>query len=108
MIDVRDAELISAIEREAQAANIKAGACVLIGAVDSFVVSTMPTNDPTDDLVSEYRIPAELHGTGELIDGNAHIHATLAVQGDRAIAGHLHRAEVKTHFVRAYLFVPQS
>jgi predicted DNA-binding protein with PD1-like motif len=27
--------------------------------------------------------------TGEIIDGKPHIHAVMAIQGDRAAAGHL-------------------
>jgi len=41
--------------------------------------------------------------TGEIVDGKPHIHAVMAVQGDRAIAGHLHKAQLDTSFARAYL-----
>jgi uncharacterized protein len=30
--------------------------------------------------------------TGEIVDGRPHVHAVMAVQVDRAIAGHLHKA----------------
>ncbi len=40
---------------------------------------------------------------GEIIDGKPHIHAVMAVQGDRAVAGHLHKAHVGTFFARAYV-----
>ena len=35
--------------------------------------------------------------------GKPHIHAVMAIEGDRAVAGHLHRARIGTHFARAYL-----
>jgi hypothetical protein len=35
----------------------------------------------------------------EVRDGDA----VMAVEGDRAISGHLHRAQISTHFARAYL-----
>jgi uncharacterized protein len=40
--------------------------------------------------------------TGEIVDGRPHIHAVMAVQCDRAIAGHLHKAQLDTSFARAY------
>jgi uncharacterized protein len=44
-----------------------------------------------------------MSGTGEVVNGQVHIHATMAVEGDRAVSGHLHRAQVGTWFARAYL-----
>lgn len=41
--------------------------------------------------------------TGEIRDGTPHVHAVMAVEGDKAIAGHLHEAHIGTWFVRAYL-----
>jgi uncharacterized protein len=41
--------------------------------------------------------------SGEIIDGKPHIHAVMAVQGDRAIAGHLQKAQISTLFARAYV-----
>lgn len=41
--------------------------------------------------------------TGEIVDGKPHIHAVMAVEGDRGITGHLHRAQIGTWFVRAYV-----
>ena len=32
-------------------------------------------------------MPAEMTATGEIIDGEPHIHAVMAIQGDRAVAG---------------------
>ncbi|MGW4126138.1 hypothetical protein [Nocardia sp. NPDC004711] len=54
-------------------------------------------------MISGCRIPGEMHGCGEIRNGKAHIHATFAVQGDHAIAGHVHSAEIGTHFARAYI-----
>lgn len=77
----------------------------LIGAVDSFALSTMPADDATKDVVTEYSQPAELSGTGEITDGEIHVHAVMAIEGDRAVSGHLHKAWVATHFVRAYVIL---
>jgi predicted DNA-binding protein with PD1-like motif len=75
----------------------------LIGAIDSFTVSTNPAGDPTAHTYSSYSLPAEMTATGEIVDGSPHIHAVMAVQGDRAIGGHLHRAQIDTSFARAYV-----
>jgi hypothetical protein len=63
----------------------------------------MPADDATTDTITDYDLPAEMTATGEIVDGVVHIHAAMAVDGDRAVAGHLHRAVVRTHFARAYL-----
>ncbi len=104
MIEVREGELIGALERAAAEAQIADAAIVtLIGAVDSFTVSTMPAGDATKDILTDYHAPAEMTATGEIVNGKVHIHAVMAVEGDRAITGHLHRAEVGTWFARAYV-----
>ncbi|MDX6738949.1 PCC domain-containing protein [Actinocorallia sp. A-T 12471] len=104
VIEVRDAELIADLERQLAAEGVVSGAIVsLIGAVDSFTISTMPAHNASADIVTEYGQPAEMHGTGEIVDGKAHIHATMAVEGDRGIAGHLHRAQVGYWFARVYV-----
>jgi len=104
VIEVRDAELLASIEEAARRDGITDAAIVtLIGAVDSFTVSTMPAADAAKDILTDYEQPAEMTATGEIVDGRPHIHAVMAVEGDRAIAGHLHRAQVGTWFVRAYL-----
>ncbi|WP_424185739.1 PCC domain-containing protein [Actinokineospora sp. G85] len=97
-------ELIDSITRQAEERGIvNAAISSLIGGVDSFTVSTMPADDATRDNISDYILPAEMHGSGEIKDGVVHIHATMAVEGDRAIAGHLHRAHISTWFARAYV-----
>lgn len=104
VIDVRDGELIEAVTREAKRLGITDGAIVsLIGGVDRFTISTMPAHDATQDIITDYNLPAEMHGAGEIADGVVHIHATMAVEGDRGIAGHLHRAEIGTWYARAYV-----
>ena len=42
-------------------------------------------------------------GTGEIVGGKPHLHVVMAVQGNKALAGHLRRAEIRTHSVRVYL-----
>jgi predicted DNA-binding protein with PD1-like motif len=104
VIEVHNDELMESLARQAKERGITHGAIVsLIGAVDSFTVSTMPAGDATRDVVTDYTLPAEMSGTGEIHDGTVHIHAVLAVEGDRAISGHLHRAHVGTWFARAYI-----
>ena len=104
VLEVRNAELIESITKQAAVQGITYAAIVtLIGAVDSFTVSTNPAGDPTAHTYSSYPLPAEMTATGEIIDGKPHIHAVMAVQGDRAVAGHLHKAQISTFFARAYV-----
>jgi uncharacterized protein len=104
VLEVRNAELIRSLtEQAAQQGITDAAVVTLIGAVDSFTVSTNPAGDPTAHTLSYYPLPAEMTGTGEIIDGKPHIHAVMAVQGDRGIAGHLHKAQIGTFFARAYV-----
>lgn len=104
VIEVRNAELMETVAQEAKRFGITGGAIVsLIGAVDSFTISTMPKNDATEDVLTDYSLPAEMTGTGEITDGTVHIHAVMAVEGDQAVAGHLHRADIRTFFARAYV-----
>jgi predicted DNA-binding protein with PD1-like motif len=104
VIEVRDGELLDAIEQSAKERGIADAAIVtLIGAVDSFTLSTMPAGDATKDIITDYELPAEMTATGEIVNGKPHVHAVMAVEGDRAISGHLHRAQIGTWFARAYL-----
>ncbi len=104
VIEVRDGELLSAIEHAAREKGVASAAIVtLIGAVDSFTISTMPAGDATRDILTDYGQPAEMTASGEIVDGKPHIHAVMAVEGDRGIAGHLHRAQIGTWFARAYV-----
>jgi predicted DNA-binding protein with PD1-like motif len=95
---------MESITKQAAERGITYGAIVaLIGAIDSFTVSTNPAGDATAHTYSRYALPAEMTATGEIVDGKPHIHAVMAVQGDRAICGHLHRAQLDTSFARAYV-----
>lgn len=109
VIEIRNAELMETVTKEAQRHGIVNGAIVsLIGAVDSFTISTMPEHDASKDVITDYAMPAEMTGTGEIVDGMVHIHAVMAVEGDRSVAGHLHRAEVGAWFARAYVLGSDS
>jgi predicted DNA-binding protein with PD1-like motif len=104
VIEIKNAELMSALQERLAELGIAFGAIVsLIGAVDSFTLSTMSKRDATRNFVTEYRQPAELSGSGEVVNGLPHIHATLAVEGDKAISGHLHGATVSTWFAHVYV-----
>jgi uncharacterized protein len=104
VFEVNDGEMMESFTQQAKKHGVTNGAIVsLIGGVDRFVMSTMPASDASRDLVSEYEMPAEMHGAGEIKDGTVHVHATMAVQGDRAVAGHLHKAMIGTWFARAYV-----
>jgi predicted DNA-binding protein with PD1-like motif len=104
VFEVRKAELIESLTKQAAEQGITYAAIVaLIGAIDSFTVSTNPVDDPTAHTYSHYPLPAEMTATGEIVDGKPHIHAVMAVQGDRTIGGHLHTAHLGTSFARAYV-----
>jgi predicted DNA-binding protein with PD1-like motif len=104
VLEVRNAELNESLTNQAAEQGITYAAIVaLIGAIDSFTVSTNPAGDATAHTYSSYPLPAEMTATGEIVDGKPHIHAVMAVQGDRTIGGHLHQAHIHTSFARAYV-----
>ncbi|MCX4740779.1 PCC domain-containing protein [Streptomyces antibioticus] len=104
VFEVPAGELVDELNRQAAEAGITDAAIVsLIGAADSFTVSTMPEGDALKDDITKYDLPGEMTGTGEIRNGFAHIHVVMGVEGDRAIAGHLHEAHIGTHFARAYV-----
>lgn len=104
VIEITNAELMETITHRAKEMGITNGAIVsFIGGADSFTISTMPASDATADVITDYDVPAEMHGAGEIRDGAVHVHATMAVEGDRGVAGHLHRAQIGTWFARAYV-----
>ena len=104
LIEIHEGELLEEIEQSAKEKGITDAAIVtLIGAVDSFTLSTMPADDAMKDIITDYDLPAEMTATGEIVNGKPHIHAVMAVEGDRAISGHLHRAQISTWFARAYV-----
>ena len=97
-------EMIATIEAELAKQGVTNGAVVsLIGAVESAAVSTMHKDDYAQDIITEYRQPLELSGTGEVKDGKLHVHVVLGAMGNVTISGHLHWAKVKEFFVRAYV-----
>ncbi|MGH7881753.1 MAG: PPC domain-containing DNA-binding protein [Candidatus Dormibacteraceae bacterium] len=75
----------------------------LVGAVGSACISNMPKCDPKSDILTEYEQPMEMSGTGEIKDGNPHIHCVLGLEGDTTISGHLHWAKVDHWFVNVYV-----
>jgi uncharacterized protein len=104
VIEIKNAELMSALRERLGELGVTFGAIVsLIGAVDSFTLSTMSKRDANRETVTEYRWPAEMSGSGEVVNGLPHVHATMAIEGDKAVSGHLHRADVGTWFAHVYV-----
>lgn len=104
VFEVPEGELVAELNRQAAEAGITDAAIVsLIGGVDSFTVSTMPVGDALTDTITAYDLPGEMTGGGEIRGGLVHLHVVMGVEGDRAIAGHLHEALIATHFARAYV-----
>jgi uncharacterized protein len=75
----------------------------LVGAVDYCALSNMPADDAHNDIITEFKQPLEMSGTGEITDGKPHVHCVVSGEGNSAIGGHLHRAVVGPWFVNAYL-----
>lgn len=100
VIEIRDGELMKTLSAELAEAGITDAGLVLIGGVDAFTISNMPADDATRDIVTTYDQPGEMHGTGEVVGGAVHVHATFGVEGNIARAGHVHSAQVGTWFVR--------
>jgi len=104
VIEVVEGELLEEIEAAAKAAGITDAAIVsLIGAADAFTISSMTMNDAAIDQPFHYAMPADMTGNGEIVGGKAHIHVVMAVHGNKALAGHLRRAEIRKHSARVYL-----
>lgn len=97
-------EVIETVTAELLARGVKNAAIAsLIGAIDSCCISNMPRGDATRDILTEYRKPFEMAGTGEVKDGKPHVHCILGQEGDTSLAGHLHWARVDTWFVNVYV-----
>ncbi len=97
-------ELIERLTDELAKAEISSGAIVsVIGAIDECVVSTMPKDDATQDILRNYSEPFEMFGTGEVRDGKPHIHAVFGQEDGTALSGHLHSATVRTWFARVFV-----
>lgn len=95
-------EVLETIQRKVTERGCAAASITLIGAVDDAKVSVMNLDDPRVNHVRSYHTPAEITGTGEVVDGKVHFHVVLGME-DQTVAGHLHRATVIDHFVRAYV-----
>jgi uncharacterized protein len=101
-------EVVESITRQLADLGIRQGAIAsLVGAVDACAVSNMPAGDAKSDIITEYKQPMELSGTGEVNDGTPHLHCVVSGEGNQAIGGHLHWARVENWFVRAYV-VPMA
>jgi len=96
-------EVIEKITKIIQEKNIVSASISIIGGIDSCCISTMDKKDATKDILTEYHEPLELSGTGEIENGNVHIHAVLGQEGNNALFGHLHWAKVKDWFVHVYV-----
>lgn len=107
MINIRiekGQEVMEVLNARLAEAGVQRGAIIsVIGAVDRCVISNMPEGDAMQDIITEYNKPFEMLGCGEVIDGKAHIDCTLGQEGDRALAGHLHRAQVESWYVSVYV-----
>lgn len=95
-------EVMSTLQAAITGADIQHAGVTLIGAVDSATISVMKADDAQIDYLREYRQPLEMTGGGEVVEGKLHCHVTLFGEGG-TVGGHLHRADVEAHFVRAYV-----
>lgn len=100
----KDQEVLQTVQEEVDKLSLGSAVITLIGAVNEAEVSVMAKDNESVDYLRRYSQPMELSGTGEVIEGKAHLHVTLAGE-DITAAGHLHRAVVGGFFVRAYLTV---
>lgn len=98
----KDEEVLQVVQEHVDQLGFDSAVITLIGAVNEAEVSVMAKDDESVDYIRRYIQPMELSGTGEVIEGKAHLHVTLAGE-DITAAGHLHRAVVGGFFVRAYL-----
>lgn len=90
-------EMMESITRQLKERGVENGATVsLIGAIDACCLSAMAQQDAKQDILTEYEMPFELSGTGEIKNGVLHLHCALGKEGDVALAGHLHWARVET------------
>lgn len=97
-------EVIETLEKEFAELRIKNGAIVtFFGAFDACCISNMPTDDATKDVLVEHHIPLEVSGSGDIVNGKAHIHVTTSSVNGAVYAGHLHWAKVETWFIKAYV-----
>lgn len=98
----KDQEVLETLREAVAQLGVRDASITLIGAVEECTVSVMAQDDALNDLLRTYDQPFELTGTGEVVDGDVHVHVVLGGE-DLVAAGHLHRAMVRTFFVRAYI-----
>ena len=97
-------EVIENLSRQIKKAGIKQAAIVsIIGALDSFALSTMPKTDGKKVVVNEFHEPVELTGTGEIENGKPHLHVTVGREDASALMGHLEWGKVKDWFIHVYI-----
>ena len=97
-------EVIETITNEVAGRGVKNAAIAsLVGAVDYCALSNMPSTDAHSDIITEYKQPLEMSGTGEVRDGKPHVHCVVSGEGNSAIGGHMHRAIVGPWFVHVYI-----
>lgn len=100
----KEQEVMETLNAFFEKEKITAGAIVsIIGAVDECCISNMPKKNALKDILTEYKIPMELSGAGEIRDGKAHIRCVLGKEGNSTLSGHLHLAKVQNWFVNAYI-----
>jgi|SRR6185369_1007592 len=97
-------EVIKSLTKQLSEKSITDAAIVsVIGALDSFKLSTMPKNNAKEVIEKEYHEPVELSGNGEITDGKVHLHVTLGRADQTGLHGHLEWGKVKDWFVHVYL-----
>lgn len=97
---------MTVLKEEFQKRGWREGALVrVIGAVDECCIINMPEEDAKQDILTEYREPRELSGTGEIRDGEPHIHCILSKEGDGTVHGHLHWAKALSWYMAVYVCV---
>ena len=97
-------EVIETITKFIQKEGITDAAIVsVIGALDTFKLSTMPKNNAKEVIEKEYHEPVELSGNGEIAEGKPHLHVTLGRADQTALHGHLEWGKVKEWFVNVYI-----
>lgn len=97
-------EVLETVAQECKNRGVTDAAVVsLIGAVEGATISVMAKDDAQVDKPFTFNEPLEITGSGEIFDGQVHIHVVAGGEGYGTNAGHLHSATVDTFFVRVYV-----
>ena len=100
-----DEEIMEVLIRKFKERKLTRGAIIsVIGATESCMISNTP-DDPKVDVTTEYNVPLELSGNGEIRDGKPHIHCTLSSKDNIALHGHLHWAKVRAWYITVFVVV---